>query len=73
MIIKQHDRQRGTWVYDCGEYRGIVYKVGSQWYARVGVRSGVSIAPDDSLVRVFRLRGQAEAFTREWLEARTQT
>ena len=73
MITKQHDRKRGTWVYDLGDYRGIVYKVGGDWLCRVGVRSSGRIAPEGNDCHQFRLRGEAEDFAREWLEARTHS
>jgi len=67
MITKTYDSKRGTWIYDAGEYRAIVYKVGSKWMLRAGPRRNALIAPETEVLKDYKQRRLANEDAFEYL------
>jgi len=68
MITKTYDKQRATWIYDHGDFRAIVYKVGSKWMLRAGPRVSGAIAPCTEVLKDYKLRRLADLDAFEYLE-----
>lgn len=60
MTTKEYDRKRGTWIYDNGDFRAIVYKVSGEWVLRAGPRRSGLIAPETEVYRHFKQRRRAD-------------
>lgn len=69
MITKSYDKQRATWIYDHGDFRAIVYKVGSKWMLRAGPRVSDRIAPEPEVVKDYKLRRLADEDAFQYLGA----
>lgn len=67
MTTKTYDRQRGTWIYDSGDFRAIVYKLGDRWACRAGPKQSNMIAPVSEVFETYRKRHEAERQALDYL------
>jgi len=67
MIERHYDKETGTWIYDAGIQRAIIYKIGDRWAVRVGKRRPGMIAPESESFQTFGRRKFAQAHAEGYL------
>jgi len=60
MIKRRHDKKTGTWIYDFGPDRAIVYQLRGQWAVRAGKRLSDRTAPENEGPQFFQKFAEAE-------------
>lgn len=60
-MTKTYSRKHGVWIYDSGDLRAIVYKVGNKWNCRAGTRKIGMTAPDTEFLEAYGSQKMAES------------